>query len=223
MKRTLLLLSLIAGLLAVSSAANGQVLVYKLFFHTTGDTINYEFYNGGYFVVESPRGTGTFVLTLDEHGEKLYDSSGSGEMFFIRKDERSNRMIAVLRAEGAGSGSSAQAYFQATGKVGGGVRLGGGFAAPVSESLEGFMVASGSGEPIADGDSGNDTEAPGFAGQARMKASLDDGLTQEFNANFLDVSAAVAALETHLEQDGFEQVVTTTSGGGGGDNGSTDP
>lgn len=197
-----------AFFLAAAATAPAQVIVYKLFFETTGKTLNYEFYDGGYFVCDAPNGTGTFVLTVRaaDH-RRYYNAEGSGEIFYINDG---NKRLAVLKASAATIAS-----YQATGEIDGPKSIGAGFKMPFARELDGYMLASQEeGDAVLDDD--GDTRTEGFAGYSRMKLRFEQNLTGDYNADYLDVGGAVDAIAALLERRGYvaeneDDDVNTTS------------
>jgi hypothetical protein len=202
------LLLIFGLLLTLTGGASAQVLVYKLFFETTGETLNYDFYDGGYFVCEAPRGDGTFILTVKAIDHKRYYTTATGGSLFYIHDRR--KYLAVLTADGGTDG--ANATYQATGDIDGSTKIGGSIRMPIARSLDGYLVASQeTGDPVVDDSNDGQNRTDGFAGYSRMKVRLDSGRTKDYNNDMLTQGEAVDAITKYLRDRGYNEETTTTT------------
>jgi hypothetical protein len=199
LSRTSLIFLGALGLVAGPITASSQVLVYKLQFETTGKTLNYDFYDGGYFVCPAPRGEGTFILTVRTQGQSLYTTADGGDLYYV---EDGGKRLAVLTASGD------NASYQATGDIDGARSIGGSISMPYSRDLEGYLMAAQETGDAVVGSSTDDED--GFAGYSRIKARIDTGKTREYNEDGLTVDEAVTELEAYLELNRYKEETTTT-------------
>jgi hypothetical protein len=197
----LLLMTLILG---VSSQAISQVVVYKVKFEKTGESLNYESYEGGFFVTNFNDSIGNVILTITDGAFRYYvEVEEAGELFLIRNE---GKRVAVFRASGTNANGVTVSY-QAIGKVKRSVKIGGGYAAPIARKLEGYLLASASERDAAADDESNDEfdETVGFAGSSEIAIRFDADRTREYNERLFDVSDATDALIAELEQDGYDE------------------
>jgi hypothetical protein len=199
----LLVLAFLA-LLASSLSAGAQVLVYKLSFEKTGKTLNYDFYDGGYFVCTGPRGEGTFILTVRANGQRYYTTAAGGTLFYINDG---GERLAVLTANGGDGGASAT--YQATGNIDGSKSIGGGFAMRYARDLDGYLLASQESGDAVVSDGSDRTE--GFAGYSRIKVRIDNDKTRQYNDDVLTQEEAVTELEEYLDNHGYLTEPTSTT------------
>lgn len=195
---------------AAAPRAEAQVLVYRMDFSKTGNSINFQMYDQAYFVVDGLGGTGTFVVTFREGGRDFYlASADSGELFFA---VRPGAERAVIRA--SAENGSAQSQYLLIGDLNSKISVnlrGQRVTLAVSTFLRGSALASDSETDVeflsADG-------SLGFAGFAHIEAWLDRDRTRSANRANLSVSDVVAELIEDLENRGIED--------GSGDDGGTD-
>ncbi len=196
------LLAAVAFLLMTSAAprAEAQVLVYRMEFSKTGNSINFQMYDQAYFVVDGLGGNGTFIVTYREDGRDFYLSSAdSGELFFA---VRPGAERAVIRA-GAENGTAQSQYLligDLNSKISVNLR-GQQVTLAVSTYLRGSAMASDSESGVdfltADG-------SLGFAGFAHIEAWLDRNRTRSANRANQAVADVVADLIEDLENSGIE-------------------
>lgn len=187
------------GLLATLAgplAAKAQVLVYKLQFETTGKTLNYDFYDGGYFVCTAPKGEGTFILTVRAVNNTLYYTTADGGNLFYIEDR--GKRLAVLTASGGTTGATST--YQATGDIDGARSIGGSISMPYARDLDGYLLASQeTGDPVIDDPNDPNDLSDGFAGYSKIKARIDTGKTKDYNEDDLTVAEAVTEVTTYLK------------------------
>lgn len=179
-----------------ASKADAQVLVYRLDFKKSGRSINFDFFDAGYFVVDGLGGDGSFIATYREGGRDFY-LEGSGTMFFAVKPGAER---AVIRAS-ADNGSAESKYLMIgdlDDKISVNIR-GQRITLAVSSFLRGSVLASDP-EDGVDFVRGNSI---GFAGFADIKAHLDRIRTHRANRANLSVAQATSDLITSLENSGI--------------------
>lgn len=200
-----------SGNLLTSSA----LVVYKLTFEPAGETINYRPYQGGYYIAPIEGGTGSLLLTLTTGGVKtFYTYSNFGELFVaVKYDDRK----VVLSATAANTVSTTT--FFAIGDANERRNLetrssdGDVFTAKL---LKGYAVSADSEKDLPySSSSANDI---GVAGVSYLRATLDEGLTQDAINNNRTLSAEVTVVQTLLTDDGYTNGSTTnaTSASGSG-------
>ncbi len=201
-------------LIAGAISASAQVVVYKLAFKKEGRSLNFSFYEGGYFVATAPQGSGTFIFLVEEDGRRYYTSSSDGGKLFISED--GDLRMASIAGTGGASGSSS--LLLASGFDPKSRSLGGGISVPVVEDLKGVFTAYGSLTGETDG--GDDTdgeETPtaienSFAGSAEVKAKLDLELTREANSELASLSRATEIVLEEVRRRGFVEESTDDGG-----------
>ena len=199
---------------ATSNITSSALAVYKLTFEVAGETINYRPYQGGYYIAPIQGGTGSLILTLTTGGVKnFYTYANFGELFVAVKGE--NRKV-VLSATAANTVSTTT--FFAIGTANDRKKLetrsfdGDVFVASL---LKGYAVSADSEKDLPYGSSSaNDI---GVAGVSYLRATLDDGLTDDAINNNRSLAAEVTAVQTQLTTDGYtsgSSTTATTSGTG---------
>ncbi len=194
--KTILWLALVAMSFSTTTA---QVAIYDLDFKKTGNSLNYDFYDGGYFICELPEGTGTFILTAVRSGKKLYTTStDSGSLILV---EKGKQKMAVIGATG-GSGNATSSML-ATGFHVESTNIGGGMKMPLAKKLTGtFMAFAADSDAVADDEN---AKTEGFAGNSDMKAELDSGDTRHVNGESMTVSEATTYMEELVARRGYTE------------------
>ncbi len=221
LKTSALALTLTAGL---SFAASAQVAVYDLDFEKAERSINFSFFDGGYFVLDGLTGTGSFIFTYNEvrdgRRQPLYARSiDSAEAFTaVKGDTRKTVVRATATTE------TGLAHYLAFGSVNDQITAnnrGQRITIDIARSLWGHVLAS-------DDESDVQFEAGdqniGFAGISTFDLRLDPDRTREANRTGDTASEALARLIEELEALGF--VDDSDDGeedtGSGDDDGTTD-
>ena len=201
---------------AAPTSADAQVLVYDVEFEEFDRSINFAFFERGFFVVEALGGNGSFVFTFEEEGRDFYlTAADAGELFFAVKPGMER---AVMRASAVTD--SAQTQYLIIGKLDSTVSFnlrGQRVSARVATRMTGNVLASDS-EP--DVEFTPDAEI-GFAGFAEMSAELNDKRTLEAKRTDQTVAGAVQGIIDELTELGFEddaQREDDDDDGDGGDN-----
>lgn len=202
-----------------STTASGDLLtssalvVYKLTFEVSGETINYRPYQGGYYVAPIEGGTGSLILTLTTGGVKtFYTYANFGELFVAVKGSKRKVVLSATAANTVSTttffaiGTADQRRHLETRSSDGDV-----FSAEV---LRGYAVSADSEQDLPYGSSSaNDI---GVAGVSYLTARLDDGLTEDSINNNRTLSAAVTEIQAVLTEDGYTNGSSTTNASGAG-------
>ncbi len=191
-----------------STLTSSALAVYKLTFEVAGETINYRPYQGGYYIAPIQGGTGSLILTLTTGGVKtFYTYSNFGELFVAVKGE--SRKV-VMSATAANTVSTTT--FFAIGSANDLRHIetrSGDSSIYVAKLLKGYAVSADSEKDLPYGSSSaNDI---GVAGVSFLRATLDDGLTEDAINNNRTVATEVTTIQTQLTTDGFTNGTTTTA------------
>ncbi len=218
--RPLLCLGLVFLALFATHTVKAQVLIYRFEFEEEGDRVNFEFFDGGFAIIQAPGGANApaaVVLTFHDFVSgtgfarslrRFYLERNVGELFFI-EDTGDGETYGVYRISGAQVNEDTTTW-QAFGELGDFVRIGGGLGTNVVERLKGMALSSGPEVEVDRNDDGLITDEaieilPGFAGMVEMEMRFDRGRTREINDTEFQISVGEAAdiIITELEQDGF--------------------
>lgn len=193
-----------SGDLLTSSA----LVVYKLTFDVSGETINYRPYQGGYYIAPIEGGTGSLILTLTTGGVKtFYTYANFGELFVAVKGDKRKVVLSATAANTVSTttffaiGTADERRHLETRSSDGDV-----FTAEV---LKGYAVSADSEQDLPYGSSSaNDI---GVAGVSYLTAKLDDGLTEDAINNNRTLSVEVTEIQTMLMDDGYTNGSSSTS------------
>jgi hypothetical protein len=196
------------------TSADAQVLVYDVEFEEFDSSINFTFFERGFFVVEALGGNGSFIFTFEDDGKDFYlTAADAGELFFAVKPGMER---AVMRASAVTD--SAQTQYLIIGKLDSTVSFnlrGQRVSARVATRMTGNVLASDS-EP--DVEFTPDAEI-GFAGFAQMSADLNEKRTLQAKRTDQTVAGAVQGIIDELTELGFEDdAQREDDNGDGGDN-----
>ncbi len=203
----------VAGMVALPAPA--QVVVYKLRINPR-NSVNIDFYNGGYFVTSPTGGDGSFVFTEKKDGAKTYNQSVTGTLFTGVTESGERKW--VVQATSGGETAAAKSSYVAFGTVDRPTRFTGtGFdmELEIAKTLRGAVVAS-----TTDADPDNPYKV-GFAGDFDWKLVWDEGRTNAANKKGNTIAQTLDDLVADLAQDGFANEsatpvsVTTASLAGG--------
>jgi hypothetical protein len=229
MHRTLAFLLIIVlssigtGLFAQSSGASttnsttsslqleGQVVIYKLAFTPTGDSINYRPYQGGYYVAPLSGGVGTLILTLQTAGKKQYFTYASFGSVFAATSGKKKRM--VLSATTTNDISTTT--FFAIGELNDTLKSDNrNISAEVSvaKTMKGYAVSADNEKDLVFTGTGN---AVGVAGASILTATLDESLTHLALEKNQTVALEVTAVQAILKKGGYTDGKATTTTGTG--------
>lgn len=211
--RILPLLAL-ACAVAFSGRARAELLIYDLSFSNLPTTVNYAFAQDGFLVVDRAAGTFSSVIVLvDPNTALLYSTTSllSGTYTTMLSEGNGNEYAVLASSSAAGSGADNLA-FQVVGELSSGVPISRRRVADVARTLRGVLFASAaesssSNATTSNSTTGNSTTSNatftfGFAGQSRVRAELDRGLTRDANGSGLDSAGALAIATAILENRG---------------------
>lgn len=209
MKRVLLAAILLA---LPALPARAQVLVYDLSFNTSGPSVNYDFLEGGYLVVDLASNAVTSVVVLTDPNTQIpYYTTGVLDGSYMEMiSEGGGDEYAVINATATTGTTSDNVSFQILGKTSNNVGIGSGNRLSIARKLRGYMLASAAESTSLD-DSSNTVFSYGFAGSSKVSASLQDGLTSEVNNERLDAAAALELVTTELENRGIQPEPSPTA------------
>lgn len=184
------------------------VVVYKLTFENAGENINYRPYQGGYYIAPLQGGTGSLILLLTTSGVKnFYTYANFGELFVAVKG--SDRK-AVLSATAANTVSTTT--FFAIGEADDQRHI----ETRSSESdvwvaklLKGYAVSADSEKDLPYGSSS--ASDIGVAGVSYIRATIDEGMTEDAILNNRTVATQVTEIQTQLTADGYKSGTGTTT------------
>ena len=180
-----------------ASSAFSQVAVYEMEFEREDRSINFSFFDGGFFVMDGLTGAGSFVFTFQEvEDNRLKDlyitSENSAETFTaIKKGTRK----AVVRA--TAQTTTGLSHYLAIGELEESLPVqlrGQELLFEVATTLRGYVLAS---DDESDVDFTDETETLGFAGLASMKMTLDR--KRSLDANRLNRNTTEAAAKNGLQ------------------------
>jgi len=195
--------------LALSMRARAELLIYDLSFSNLSTTVNYAFAQDGFLVVDPVAGTFSSVIVLvDPNTALLYSTTSllSGTYTTMFSEGNGNEYAVLASSSAAGSGADNLA-FQVVGELSSGVPISQRRVADVARTLRGVLFASAAESSSGNGTTSNGTTSNstftfGFAGQSRVRAELDRGLTRDANGSSLDSAGALAIATAVLENRG---------------------
>ena len=190
--------------LALSMRARAELLIYDLSFSNLSTTVNYAFAQDGFLVVDPVAGTFSSVIVLvDPNTALLYSTTSllSGTYTTMFREGNGNEYAVLASSSAAGSGADNLA-FQVVGELSSGVPISQRRVADVARTLRGVLFASAAESSSGNGTTSNSTFTFGFAGQSRVRAELDRGLTRDANGSSLDSAGALAIATAVLENRG---------------------
>jgi hypothetical protein len=180
--------------LVVPAAA--QVLVYRMAIEPI-QSVNLDFYTGGYFVVPADGGEGSFIFTKKGKGEKAFVTTGTGTLFTGVTENGVRK--SVVRATNGSSGEAKSSYM-AYGSADQMTRLSTPeiyYYTEIAPKLIGQALAS---------STGSDPETPkeiGFTGIFEWRLAWDKKQTDSANKAGNTVAETITSLETMLKDQGY--------------------
>ena len=209
------LLALILTLL-LAGPVSAQVVVYKLDFTPTGESINYRSYQSGYYVAPMTGGTGSLILMLTTGGVKQYFTYENFGEIFVAVNGADRKTVFTATAANTVSTTTFYAIGPATEKVTVETR-----AAEsqvyVAPKLTGYSVSADSERDLPFSSAGS-TDV-GVAGAAFLNASYDEGRSATANRENRAVADEIASLEEWLAEVGYIDGLANSGGAGGGNPG----
>ena len=185
----------VAGMVALPAPA--QVVVYKLRINPR-NSVNIDFYNGGYFVTSPTGGDGSFVFTRKEDGTKTYKEGVTGTLFTGVTESGERKW--VVQATSGGATVAAKSSYVAFGTAERPTRftgLGYDMEVEIAKTMRGGIVAS-----TTEADPDNPDKL-GFAGDFDWKLVWDEGQTNAANKKGNTIAQTLADLVVKLEGDGY--------------------
>lgn len=197
--RFLRVLLLTIAALLIASPLRAQVVVYKLSFEQTGDSINYRPYQNGYYIAPLEGGSGSLILTLVTGGQRQYFTYTSfGDLFVALKGEN-KRM--VLSATATNDVSTTTFYAMGTADKEIEVESRNAKSqVKVASKMVGYSVSADSEKDLPFSGAGTSV---GVAGVSVLTAKFDEQSTNDAIKNSLDVAGQVTAITTELEGNGY--------------------
>jgi hypothetical protein len=212
-----ILLAIFAALLGWAAPASAQtttttspVLVYRLSFKASSDSINFHNYQGGYYVSDVTGGVGTMILTKVLGGtRKYYTLTNYGAIFYgLKGKERkaimtgsktnTSTVISNITFQAMGNATKSSDYQFANGE----------FQGVFATKLEGVALFADSQEdlPFAGG-AGADI---GTAATVSVTFTLQDGLTELSRKSNITRTAMITQLKNQLADQDYSNGDTTT-------------
>lgn len=191
--RKVLIVVLLGPLLPISARAQSGLLIYDLSFNRTLTTVNYSFVEDGWLVVDLSAGTFSSVFVIeDPNTNQLYYTTSllTGSYFQVTSAGDSD-LYAVLA--GTSSSGNQSVTLQLVGAIDKTRKIGGDVSTRLADGMRGLLLAS---APDANGE-------VGFAGQSRVGASYDAGLTRLVNNSGMASTDAINLLTTQLQNLGI--------------------
>ncbi len=186
------------------SAAQSQVVIFRMEFKNTGTNINYSFYDEGYVVAPAVGGSPTYLFMFrDETGMNKYTKFVDFGEYFVALNRTSRRAVLAADADSEVNLFALQAVGEPN------IKLkvdSAGFVAAVETpmTLEGFVLSSDDESELPFDDSVGNL---GYAGSSTVKAFLQRDKTDRANEDLQSVAAAVVSLEADLQRRGFTEFV----------------
>lgn len=188
----------IAALL-IASPLRAQVVVYKLSFEQTGDSINYRPYQNGYYIAPLEGGTGSLILTLVTGGQRQYFTYTSfGDLFVALKGENKKMVLSATATNDVSTTT-----FYAIGTADKEIEVESRNATSqvkVAGKMVGYSVSADSEKDLPFSGAGTSV---GVAGVSVLTAKFDEQSTNDAIKNSLDVAGQVTAITTELEGNGY--------------------
>jgi len=203
---------LLAGLIAFVFVPIGsaQVLIYSMSFNTTGPSVNFGGFQGGYAVVDFPSGSFSTVMILTDPttNRRYYTTSLLSGSYFELLSDSSDDIYGVLTS-GGGSSTSESLSLQVLGKTSPKVGVGSRTSLPVAKQMRGFLLAN-SNEVSSTDENGNTSLEYGLAGSTSVRARFDATSTRDANNLRLSVDSTIAEITNTLELRGIGPEATPT-------------
>lgn len=203
------------ALMAGALPAAAQVAVYKIDFKRSGRGLNFDFYDGAYFITTAPQGAGTFVFLVSEGARRYYTVAPNAGQLFLSRDGGIVMASVAGSAGAAGAAAGAQSLLLLNGFDVRSRGIGGGLAAPLAEDLRGYFSAYRS--SVSGNGTGNGTVSfaeDKFAGFAEAYGRLDARLSREINSRLGGVAEGTSVVIERVKRQGYVQEPVPAGGGG---------
>lgn len=187
----------------------GQVIVYRLSFAQTGDSINYRPYQGGYYVAPLSGGVGTLILTLQTGSKKQYFTYASFGSVFAATSGKKKRMVLSATTTNDISTTTFYAIGELTDTLKSDNRN---ISAEVSvaKTMKGYSVSADNEKDLVFTGTGT---AIGVAGASILTATLDETLTNVAMDKNQTVALEVTTIQNILKKGGYTDGKATTGTG----------
>lgn len=210
------LLPLLLLLLCFGATASAQLVVYKLDFEATGESINYRSYQSGYYIAPMAGGTGSLVLMLTTGGVKQFFTYENFGELFVALNGGDRKVVFTATAANTVSTTTFYAIGNATDKVTVETRAGES-QIHIAPQLSGYSVSADSERDLPFSSAGS-TDV-GVAGAAFLKANFDEGRSTIANNEARTLAQEVTVTEEFLASKGYIDGLATAGGGGTGGGG----
>lgn len=199
------------AVLLVASPVRAQVVVYRLSFEQTGDSINYRPYQNGYYIAPLEGGSGSLILTLVIGGQRQYFTyEAFGDLFVALKGDNKKMVLSATATNEVSTTT-----FYAIGNADKEIEVESRNATSqvkVAAKMVGYSVSADSEKDLPFAGSGTSV---GVAGVSVLTAKFDELSTNEAIKNSLDVAGQVTAITTELEGNGYVNGKPATNNNGG--------
>ena len=187
----------------------GDLVVYRLEFSTTGESINYTPFTGGYYVVSAANDTagggGALILEAKINGTKVYKQYlNFGALFVAQSGGNNKGVMFAMDASSLSSttffakGDAQKSYKENTPSFSGNVLF--------ADKLKGYAFSADSQSDLAFDGTGSDI---GVAGVSNLTANYMEDTSKKANRLYRSVATEVAVLEKELKAQGFVGLATT--------------
>jgi hypothetical protein len=189
------------------TGAQATVLIYRVDYERTGQSVNYPSPRFGYFFVDPNSGAvSTLTVLIDPFSRNLYYTTGllSGQFFQVRRLHGSSTNDVITASSGAGGGESAS--LQVTGQTNKRFSVGGGQRFRLSSKLTGTLMLSGQEQPAEVPALTREAIAAelGFVGFAEATARYQRSASRLFNNRGEGVAEATEFYREMLEAMGIK-------------------
>jgi hypothetical protein len=185
--------------------------VFRLSFSTTGQSINYRPYQGGYYVTPLEGGTGSIILTLVTGNTKQYFTYQSFGDSFVAVSAGASKMVFSATA----SSDVSTTVFYALGDTDRDVSSdfrNGTANLKVASTMTGYAVSADSEKDLPFSGTGNSV---GVAGVSILTARFDDTLTHSANDAGDTVGDAITTIIAQLTKSGYTDGLANSTTGAG--------
>ncbi len=191
-----------------TTTSTGPLAVYRLSFKVTGETINYQPYQNGYYIAPITGGVGSLILTKIIGGQRQYFTYANfGELFVALKSETRKAVISATAAN-----SVSTTTFFAIGDTDDEREVSTAAATStvfVATRLDGYAVSADSERDLPFGSTA--TSDIGVAGASLLTAKLDETLTEDAIKQSRSLATEVTEIQTRLKDDGYTDGKTPTT------------
>jgi len=207
----LYLLALLTALVCWTSAAQGQVVVYRLTFEQLGESINYRPYQNGYYVAPMAGGAGSLVLTQTTGNQRQYFAyEGFGELFVAVKGETQKMVLSATATNDVSTtvfyalGTANKDFEVESRNLSGKVK--------VAEKMTGYAVSADSEQDLPFFGTGMSV---GVAGASLLTAKVDQAFTNRAVQDNLDTAGIVDIIIDSLTSTGHTDGRPSNNNGNG--------